>query len=274
MIPACTMRWAAVAVGVVLAASAAYAQPSLSRAERIVIEYVPPVNTTHEPIFQMLKSHRALERVRDQLSRIRWPRTLRLELKGCNGEVNAWYSDAIIFVCYEYLEDAWRTANASGRPPAIAREDAFLGPFIFVFLHEASHALFDLLKIPVLGREEDAADQLASYYMLQQPHEAQRKLILGSAYPYASELGVRRARDLSRPRLTVYQHSAYASEHSTAAQRLYSLLCLAYGSNKKLFADVVDKGYLPTDRAEICEGEYQQVDLAYRTLIAPHVDPE
>jgi len=27
-----------------------------------------------------------------------------------------------------------------------------------LFLHELGHAVFDLLKIPVLGREEDAAD--------------------------------------------------------------------------------------------------------------------
>ena len=62
---------------------------------------------------------------------------------------------------YEYLEDMWRSANSFKRPPTIARDDAFIGPFADVFLHEAGHALFDLLKIPLLGREEDAADQLA-----------------------------------------------------------------------------------------------------------------
>jgi hypothetical protein len=68
------------------------------------------------------------------------------------------------------------------------------------------------------------------------------------------------------------RHSTQADEHGTPAQRLYNLLCIAYGSDKEAFADVVKKGYLPPDRAERCEDEFQQVDYAYRTLIAPHVD--
>ena len=34
----------------------------------------------------------------------------------------------------------------------------------------------------------------------------------------------------------------------------------------------VARGYLPKDRAEMCDDEYQQIDFAYRTLIAPHQD--
>jgi hypothetical protein len=53
---------------------------------------------------------------------------------------------------------------------------------------------------------------------------------------------------------------------------LYNLLCIAYGSDKELFAEVVEKRYLPEERAEICEAEYRQLDFAYRTLISPYVD--
>jgi hypothetical protein len=243
-----------------------------AKAERIVIEYVEPVDPVHKPLYEALKQNQALERVRELLLPVRWPRTLRLELRGCDGESNAFYGDAVVTVCYEYLEDMWHAANSSGRPPAIAREDAFIGPFLDVFLHEAGHALFDLLKIPLFGREEDAADQLAAYYMLQFPKDKKRRLILGAAYAYASVLKVRRARDLHRRRLEVGRHITFADEHGTPAQRLYNLLCLAWGSDKELFGDVLEKGYLPQDRAELCEDEYRQIDLAYRTLVLPHVD--
>jgi hypothetical protein len=141
-----------------------------------------------------------------------------------------------------------------------------------VFLHEASHALFDMLKIPLLGREEDAADQLAAYYVLQLPKETKRNLILAGAWAHASELKIRQASDLHRPRLQVTRHITFADEHGTTAQRLYNLLCIAYGSDKQLFADVVEQGFLPQERADVCESEYQQVDFAYRALISPHVD--
>jgi Putative metallopeptidase len=250
----------------------ANAQPAPPRADRIAIEYVEPADPAHKPLHDLLKANQALERVRDALAAVRWPRTLRLELKGCDGEANAWYTDAVVTVCYEYLEDMWKSANSSRRPATISREDAFVGPMVDVFLHEAGHALFDLLKIPLLGREEDAADQLAAYYVLQFPREIKRGLIIGSAYAYASALNVRSARDLSRRRLEVGRHVTFADEHGTPAQRLYNLLCIAYGSDKELFADVVKKGFLPEDRAELCEDEYRQIDFAYRALIAPHVD--
>src|SRR5215211_682478 len=183
------------------------AQPG--KEERIAVEYVAPVNPEHKPLFELLRRNQALERVRERLAAVRWPRTLRLELKGCDGEINAWYEDASVTVCYEFLEDVWKRATASTRPAAVAREDAFIGSFVDVFLHEAGHSLFDLLKIPVLGREEDAADQLAAYYMLQFPPEIKRKLILGAAYAYASELNVRQARDLYKRKLEVGRHVTF-----------------------------------------------------------------
>lgn len=245
------------------------AQPSPH--ERVAISYVAPADKVHQPLHDRLKEHQALERIREILVPIRWPRTLRLEVKSCEGETNAWYDDAVITICYEYLDELWKAANAR-KLEYVTRDDAFIGPFVDTALHEAGHAAFDLLKIPVFGREEDAADQFAAYVVLQFKRDRKRNLILGAAYGYASELKVRSARDLTRPRLAFGRHITYADEHGTPAQRLYNLLCIAYGSDKELFADVVSKGFLPNERAEQCEDEYRQVDYAYRTLIAPHVD--
>jgi hypothetical protein len=67
---------------------------------------------------------------------------------------------------------------------------------------------------------------------------------------------------------------AFSSAHSAPAQRFYNLLCLAYGADPKLFADVVEKGYLPQKRAATCRGEYREVAFAFRQLIAPHLYQE
>lgn len=260
--------WACAAALLYITAANAHA----TEGERILIEYVEPGQPAHRPLYDALKEHRVLERVRDLLSPVRWPQPLRLEVKGCDGDSNAWYADATVTFCYEYVEEIWTRADSAPRPAAITRDDAFVGPLLEVFLHEASHALFDMLKIPLLGREEDAADQLAAYYVLQLPHETKRNLILAGAWAHASELKVRRARDLHRPRLQVTRHITFADEHGTTAQRLYNLLCIAYGSDKQLFADVVEQGFLPQERADVCESEYQQVDFAYHALISPHID--
>ena len=66
----------------------------------------------------------------------------------------------------------------------ISLEDAVVGPFVDVLLHELSHAIFDMLKIPLFGKEEDAADQLAAFILLQFGNEVARRTITGAALPH------------------------------------------------------------------------------------------
>jgi hypothetical protein len=268
----CPPRAALALVLIALSAAApvmsAWAQPA--REDRIAVSYAEPANPAHKLYRDVLMQFRALEGVRDRLISFRWPSTLKLEVRSC-GESDAFYDDGEVVVCYEFLAVFWKAAN-SARPPNVSRSDALVGPFMDTFLHEAAHAMFDLFKIPVLGKEEDAADLVSAYLMLQFPAHEKRGLILGAAFSYASELNVRTLRDLNRPRLRFGRHASAANEHSTPAQRLYSVLCMAYGADKVLFAPIVEQGYLPMDRAEMCDDEYAQIDFAYRTLIAPHQD--
>ena len=64
----------------------------------------------------------------------------------------------------------------------------------------------------------------------------------------------------------------FADAHGVSAQRFYNLLCMAYGKDSKLFADLVEKKYLPESRAEGCADEYKQVDYAFKKLIYPYID--
>jgi hypothetical protein len=148
-------------------------------------------------------------------------------------------------------------------PAGVAPIDALIGPVADVFLHEAGHAVFDLLSVPIFGREEDAADQFSAYIMLQFGKDDARRLILGNAYQYKG--------DLQSSSVTLSMKK-FADEHGTPGQRFYNVLCIAYGADKTLFADVVAKGYLPADRADGCEGEYQQVAFAFHKLIGPYID--
>ncbi|MGE5826582.1 MAG: hypothetical protein ACM36A_18495, partial [Bacteroidota bacterium] len=40
----------------------------------------------------------------------------------------------------------------------------------------------------------------------------------------------------------------------------------------KNFQFVVDKGYLPEWRAKNCDGDYERIDYAVKTLFRPHMD--
>jgi hypothetical protein len=234
-----------------------------AKPNRIDISYVEPKSPANLPIYRLLKERHALEKIRELLSPLRLPHRLLLQTRDCEGIANAWSNEESVTVCYEYLDDIWKKAPETTTPAGVAPIDTLIGPFVDVFLHEAAHSLFAILKIPVLGREEDAADQFSTYVMLRFDKEEARRLILGSAYQYKG--------DLSSPTVTVKQQN-FADEHGTPAQRFYNLLCVAYGSDPKLFADVVQKGFLPEDRAVGCQHEYAQLSRAFDTLIGPHID--
>ncbi len=204
-----------------------------------------------------------LEKLQQLLSPFRLPSVLTVKVEGCDGEINAWYDEGAVTVCYEYLDYVWQNAFKRTKFEGVAQIDVMLGPVFDVFLHEFGHALFHLLDVPLFGREEDAADQLSAYIMLHFGREEARRLILGTAYAYKLE-----AEDPDE-KITL---TRFADEHGPPAQRFYNLLCIAYGADAELFGDLVKKGYLPKGRAEGCEGEYAQVRKAFQTLITPHVD--
>jgi hypothetical protein len=50
---------------------------------------------------------------------------------------------------------------------------------------------------------------------------------------------------------------------------------MAYGSDSSnVFADLVDLGYLPSDRAPQCRREFHTLSFAFSQLIVPHLNRE
>ena len=239
------------------------AQAAAGRANRVTVSYVPPKNAAHQPIYEQLKEVSFLEKLQQFLAPFRLPRALLVKVEGCDGDANAFYENDVITVCYEYIEDLRKTMPAETTAAGVAPIDALVGPLFDTSLHEFAHALFEMLRLPVLGREEDAADQVSAYIMLQLGKVEVRRLIGGVAYAYKTE-----AEAATKPPTMTH----FADVHGTPAQRFYNVLCIAYGADKQLFGDIVEKGYLPKDRAEDCEDEYKQVAYAYEKLIGPHVD--
>ncbi|WP_095089794.1 DUF4344 domain-containing metallopeptidase [Mesorhizobium sophorae] len=234
-----------------------------AQANRVTVSYVLPKNSAHQPIYEQLKEVRFLERLQQFLSPFRLPRPLLVKVEGCGGDANAWYEDNVITICYEYIEGLRKTMPANTTLAGVTPDDAVMGPLLDTCFHEFGHALFEMLRVPVFGREEDAADQVSAYITLELHKDEARRIVGGTAYAYKTE-----AEAATAPP----QMAKFADVHGTPAQRLYNELCLAYGADKEQFGYIVDKGYLPKERAEDCADEYQQVSYAYKKLIEPHVD--
>jgi hypothetical protein len=199
------------------------------------------------------------------------PVDVTIKLLGCDGQVNAWYewekSGPTVNICYEYEENIMRNSPMETMADGITREDAMMGQCLFTTAHEMGHALFDIFSIPVLGREEDAADLLATYFLLNLGPQRARGLILGAAYAYNAYI----KRYKENPNVLV-PLVAFSSDHGSPEQRYYNLMCIAYGAYPDLFKDVVETEMLPKTRARTCGYEFKTLRHAIISQLRPHVD--
>jgi len=255
----------AAAIGLALGALPALAQEQSPRTDRIRIVYGEPIDARHLPIRQAMQERRILETVAELLNAFRLPRELTVEAQGCNGSETAWYAFDKANFCYEYVELIQRHSPKVATPGGVVRADAILGAVIDTILHETGHGMIEILDIPVLGREEDAADFFSVYLLLQFPTDDARRLIEGVAFSMGSE-GRQDLQGKVGPKM-------FAGPHGANAQRHYNVLCLAYGANAALFGYTFPPG-LPPSRAKDCGDEWSLLKRSFDKLILPHVDEE
>jgi hypothetical protein len=263
----------AVALASSWSSSGALAQQSDSEDGRIIIEYVPPKDAGLQKIYELVRERRALEIVRAMFTPFRLPVDLKIRAIGCDGVSNAFYrrleDGPTLTICYEYLREIVELMPKETTEAGVTPSDAVVGQFVFAVAHEMGHAAFDMFDAPIMGREEDAADQFAAYFMLQFRSDEARRLVGGAAYAYHEFL-----KDFQDKPDAKMPLAAFSSEHGLPQQRFANLLCVAYGHDSKLFADVVERGYLPKARAIRCRYEYLILRHAIRRLFVPYVDKD
>jgi hypothetical protein len=234
----------------------------------ISVAYEAPKNPEHQKVYELVKERRVLEILRGILSPFRLPVDLEIRTVGCDGVANAYFDRKedrrTIRMCYEFLQVMMKELpNEEGG----TRNDALIGQLFLVLLHESGHAIYDIFEVPILGSQEDAADQFAGYVMLQFGGDRAYRLIRGAAHSFQRII----ARIKEKPDVTL-PLTAFSNEHSRPERRFYNLVCSAYGYDPRLFASVIDDEWLPESRARRCKAEFEDIRFALRQLVGQHVD--
>lgn len=232
--------------------------------------YVAPNNFGFQEVYDLLRQHNALEKVKEILSPFQWPEQLTIETTEC-GAVNSYYQrknfKPTVTICYEFLKRILELLPNEATPAGLTPTDAAVGQFFWVTFHEVGHAAFDMFNVPIFGHEEDAADNFATFITLQFGKGQARRLINGAAWAWRAYLGDYQKNPVVQTRL-----AAFATDHGLPQERFYNLVCLAFGANSQEFADLV--GFLPPTRSPNCSHEYQTLVRAFRQQIRPHIDQE
>jgi hypothetical protein len=152
-------------------------------------------------------------------------------------------------------------------PFPITRDEFLWGLIGGVLLHESGHALFDVLDVPVFGREEDAADQISILVALHLRPQLAEAAVKAYAYFW---------RIVPDPDAATTKdgklNEDFADEHGTGSQRLYNGLCIGYGHSPAVFGKFVSAGWLPEQRAKACAREYARLASAFARTVLPFID--
>jgi hypothetical protein len=129
----------------------------------------------------------------------------------------------------------------------------------FILAHEFAHALIHNFELPVLGREEDAADGVATALLLLASE--------GSVYAAdAAEFWLNFSGRQDPPQL-----AEYADNHSFDRQRADNILCWIGGAEEELLVAFVENEVLPESRAVSCPGEWELLRHSVEQVMEPHL---
>ena len=129
-------------------------------------------------------------------------------------------------------------------------------------LHELAHTAIADLDLPVLGREEDAADNFAVLRLLHVGSDLSHRVLVEAAKGWF--LSDRRDREEG-------EKPVLFDNHGLDQQRAYQIVCLMVGSDPNDFTDLADETKLPNYRQEGCKKDYAKAFTSWNTVLKPHV---
>jgi len=169
---------------------------------------------------------------------------------------------------HQRVEELARTLQNSPRlktlseQQRIERVEFVIGNTLFVLLHEMGHVIIAEMKLPVLGREEDAADTYAVLRML--------KIGTGFSEHVLGEASRNWFLNARRDRETRAK-PVYYGEHSLSEQRAYRIVCLMVGSDPTKFKALADGFKMPKERQESCQQDFARASRSWNAVLQPHL---
>lgn|GEM_PF-1174796 len=170
-----------------------------------------------------------------------------------------------ISICYELIDSLSDlfTADVTSEEGIQQAGIAVAGATLFIFFHEAGHALIRLDSLPVTGKEEDAVDQLATLLLLESGRQGEKAALDGATTFLAREKDAKSQAALAR--------MPFWNAHALNQQRFANVICWVYGKNPAEFQYLVEDGTLPSDRAAQCTAEFEQMAKTWDALLGPYL---
>jgi hypothetical protein len=211
----------------------------------LAVQYVPPhARVTGAPPEYVEEMRAVVKRVD---AAVRMP-ALAVVYREC-GEANAFFypSDHALVICHE-LWDARRTRYRASGLDEDAVEKLVRDAMTFTFFHELAHAVHHELELPIVGSTEDAADEIATLWMI--------RFDLADLAEQAARSHAMRSAD----------HHDPWDDHGSGPQRGFAIACVLYGADPQHRADIMDELHVPAARRAQCASDHPRRLKAWTAL--------
>jgi hypothetical protein len=227
---------------------------------QFVPQYSAIKNQSYINFDASMKKQKILEGITDRLNKaLALPEDVVVTFVDC-GTPNAFYhpGEKSITVCYEFMDLFYSIFLKMGKNEEEATQLMY-GATTFFFLHELGHCLIDVYELPSTGREEDSADQLSMYVLMEEMGKEGRNAAIAGAMVFNAL-----AKNESAEAQT------FADEHSLSSQRYFNMLCWMFGKDDSQYGFILKENLLPEARAARCPDEYNKLSKAWSKLVEPY----
>jgi hypothetical protein len=137
-----------------------------------------------------------------------------------------------------------------------------VGNMRFSLLHELGHAHIQEMGLPVLGREEDAADSYAITALLKAATDVSHNVLVQATKGWFID-DTRNQKEGGA--------LAFYDEHGLDKQRGYQIICLMVGADPDEFTDLANEVKMPEERQATCGGDYSNASWSWEMVLKPHL---
>ena len=167
-----------------------------------------------------------------------------------------------IAIPYSFLQETkekFKNVNYD-KSQNIDLDTAVIDVVIHTIFHEFGHAIVNMYDIPILGREEDAVDNLANIMLIEYFKNGD-DILLTNADIF--DLYDREKKDL--------EEHEFMGEHSLDIQRFYSMLCFVYASNPSKYEDMLSDYDFPMYRKNMCIDDLNNTSRSWHKVLKNYI---
>jgi hypothetical protein len=137
-----------------------------------------------------------------------------------------------------------------------------IGNTLFVLTHEMGHGLINEMQMPVLGREEDAADSFAIVTALKMGPTFSDGVLIEAAkgQVFSSKRDKKEGNPL-----------AFYDEHGLDLQRAYNIVCFMVGAEPEKYTQLANFTKLPEYRQKGCKYEWENTSWSWEEMLKKHL---